>query len=214
LSRPRQQARDFQLALSHIFWIGSRAIAEHRVIWLRKKLYQFCCNVNGFVPWEKPGFPFSLTATKKLLYQYARMNDPFEKFTDHLQQEINEEVIQTYGEQVYERWRNPRFRGQMERPTGYSRTTGSCGDTVEVFLRVKQGVVLEASFTTTGCGSSVVCASVACELAIGKMAEDVKDVTGEMILEVLEGLPEDNVHCAFLAAETLQAALDACTQPE
>jgi NifU-like protein involved in Fe-S cluster formation len=46
------------------------------------------------------------------------------------------------------------------------------------------------------------------------MAEDVKDVTGEMILEVLEGLPEDNVHCAFLAAETLQAALDACTQPE
>ncbi|MBW1859855.1 MAG: iron-sulfur cluster assembly scaffold protein [Deltaproteobacteria bacterium] len=129
------------------------------------------------------------------------MSDPFDKFTDHLQQEINEEVIQTYGEQVYERWRNPRFGGRMERPTGCSRTTGSCGDTVEVFLRVKQGVVLEASFTTTGCGSSAVCASVACE-------------TGEMILEVLEGLPEDNVHCAFLAAETLQAALDSCTQPE
>jgi len=142
------------------------------------------------------------------------MNGPFDKFTDHLQQEINEEVIQTYGKQVYERWRNPRFWGRMERPTGYSCVTGSCGDTVEFFLRVKQGVVLEASFTTTGCGSSAVCASVACELAVGKTAEDAKNVTGEMILEVLEGLPEDNVHCAFLAAETLKEALDACAQPE
>ena len=36
------------------------------------------------------------------------------------------------------------------------------------------------------------------------------DITGEAILEVLGDLPEDNIHCAFLAAETLQAALDAC----
>ena len=136
--------------------------AEHRTIWLCKKLYQSCWNVNGFVARKKSCWPFSLTLTKKLLYQYAPMNDPFEKFTDHLQQEINEEVIKTYGEQVYERWRNPRFWGRMERPTGYSCVTGSCGDTVEFFLRVEQGVVLEASFTTTGCGSSAVCASVAC----------------------------------------------------
>lgn len=28
------------------------------------------------------------------------------------------------------------------------------------------------------------------------------------ILEILGGLPEEDRHCAFLAAETLQAALD------
>jgi len=142
------------------------------------------------------------------------MKDPFDKFTDHLQQQINEEVIQTYGEKVYERWRNLQFQGRMERPTGYSRITGSCGDTVEIFLRLEEGRISDASFTTTGCGSSAVCASVACELAIGKAFEEVQRVTGEMILEVLEGLPEDNVHCAFLSAETLQAALKACTQTE
>jgi nitrogen fixation NifU-like protein len=140
------------------------------------------------------------------------MNDRFDKFTDSLQQEINEEVIKTYGEKVYERWSNPQFWGRMERPTGYSRITGSCGDTIEIFLRLEEGRVSDASFTTTGCGSSAVCASVACELAIGKASEEVEGVTGEMILEVLEGLPQDNVHCAFLSAETLQAALKACTQ--
>lgn len=141
------------------------------------------------------------------------MNDRFDKFTDRLQQEINEEVIQTYGEKVYERWRDPRFWGRMEHPTGYSCITGSCGDTVEIFLRLEEGHVAGASFTTTGCGSSAVCASVACELSIGKAPEEVEGITGEMILEVLGSLPEDNVHCAFLAAETLQAALNACPAP-
>lgn len=138
------------------------------------------------------------------------MNDAFDRFTDRLQQEINEEVIQTYGEKVYERWRNPRFCGRMKRPTGYARITGDCGDTMEIFLLLEDALVSDASFTTTGCASSAVCASVACELAVGKAPADVKGVTGEMILEVLEGLPEDNVHCAFLAAETLQTALSAC----
>ncbi len=136
------------------------------------------------------------------------MSHSLDEFADRLQEEINQEVIQTYGEKVYERWRNPRFRGRMESPAGYGRVTGNCGDTMEIFLLFEGEVISDASFTTDGCGCSAVCASVACELAIGKGPEGVADVTGEMILHVLGGLPEDNVHCAFLAAETLQAAAD------
>ena len=138
------------------------------------------------------------------------MSNALDDFVDKLQEEINEEVIKTYGEAVYERWRNPRFGGPMESPTGYSRVTGSCGDTMQIFLRIEDNIVSDASFTTDGCGCSAVCASVACELAIQKSPESLADVTGEAILEVLGGLPEDNIHCAFLAAETLQAAKDAC----
>lgn len=79
---------------------------------------------------------------------------------------------------------------------------------MEIFLRLEGNVVSNASFLTDGCGCSSVCASVACELAIGKEPEGIADVTGEMILEILGGLPDDNVHCAFLAAETLQVAAD------
>ena len=136
------------------------------------------------------------------------MSHSLDEFADRLQEEINQEIIQTYGEKVYERWRNPRFGGRMESPTGYGRVTGNCGDTMEIFLRLEGEVVSDASFITDGCGCSAVCASVACELAIGKEPEGIADVTGEMILEILGGLPDDNVHCAFLAAETLQVAAD------
>ncbi len=135
------------------------------------------------------------------------MSPSFDEFAAKLQEEINQDIIQTYGEKVYERWRNPRFAGCMESPTGYGRVTGSCGDTMEIFLRLENGIVSDASFTTDGCGCSAVCASVACELAIAKEPEGVADVTGEMIVQVLGRLPENDVHCAYLAAETLQAAL-------
>jgi nitrogen fixation NifU-like protein len=138
------------------------------------------------------------------------MSHSLDEFADRLQEEINQDVIQTYGQSVYERWRNPGFGGRMESPTGYGRVTGNCGDTMEIFLRLEGGLVSDASFTTDGCGCSAVCASVACELAIGKEPGEVADVTGEMILQVLGGLPEDDVHCGFLAAETLQAAVDNC----
>jgi nitrogen fixation NifU-like protein len=141
------------------------------------------------------------------------MTDGLDDFANRLQDEINEEVIRTYGKKVYERWRNPRFSGPIENPTGHGSITGSCGDTMEIFLCLKDGVVSEASYMTDGCGCSGVCGSVACELAINKRVERLSDITGETILEVLGGLPEDNVHCAFLAAETLQAALDTCMDP-
>jgi nitrogen fixation NifU-like protein len=34
------------------------------------------------------------------------------------------------------------------------------------------------------------------------------EITGETILQVLGGLPKEDEHCAFLAAETLQEALE------
>jgi len=142
------------------------------------------------------------------------MTNSLDDFADRLQDEINQEVAETYGKEVYERWRNPRFIGPMESPTGHGCITGSCGDTMQIFLCLEDGVVAGASYVTDGCGCSSVCASVACEVALKKKAEALSDVTGETILDVLGGLPEDNIHCAFLAAETLQAALVACMKPK
>jgi nitrogen fixation NifU-like protein len=144
----------------------------------------------------------------------SQMNKSLDEYIDQMQDEINQEVIRTYGEKVYERWCNPRFGGRMEDFTGHGRVTGNCGDTMEIYLRLDDDIVSDASFTTDGCGCSAVCASVACELAIKKDIHVVADITGEAILEVLGGLPEDDIHCAFLAVETLQSALDTCMKPK
>ncbi len=87
------------------------------------------------------------------------MSDEFDDFARNLQEQIFEETKDAYGTVAFERWQNPRYMGAIDDPDGYARVTGPCNDTMEIFLRFKQGTVAEASFQTDGCGSSAVCGS-------------------------------------------------------
>lgn len=136
------------------------------------------------------------------------MDDEFDDFVKDLQNQIFDETRAAYGEVAFQRWLKPLYMGSLKDPDGYGRVTGTCGDTMEVFLRFERDKVREASFQTDGCGSSAVCGSFAAELARGKTPDEITEITGEEILRVLGGLPEEDRHCAFLAAETLQAALE------
>ena len=136
------------------------------------------------------------------------MSDDFSDFTRSLQKQIFEDTKDAYGTAAFERWLNPLYMGTMDNPDGYARVTGSCNDTMEIFLRFEKDRVVEASFQTDGCGSSAVCGSFAAEMAIGKTADEILDVTGEAILDRLGGLPKEEDHCAFLAGETLQEAIN------
>jgi nitrogen fixation NifU-like protein len=46
------------------------------------------------------------------------------------------------------------------------------------------------------------------EMAKGKTVEEASRINPEIILKTLGGLPEDHVHCAALAANTLKKALE------
>jgi nitrogen fixation NifU-like protein len=136
------------------------------------------------------------------------VTDELDYFAMELQNQILDETKTAYGQVAFERWLNPLFMGVMDNPDGHGRLTGSCGDTMEIFLKFEREKVVEATFLTDGCGPSAVCGSFAAELALGKSLDEVAAITGGTILEVLGGLPEEEQHCAFLAAATLQDALD------
>ncbi len=136
------------------------------------------------------------------------MSDNLDDFIDGLQDQIYQETRAAYGDLAFERWQNLLYLGPMEDPDGFARITGSCGDTMEIFLKFQNGRVLAASFKTDGCGTSAVCGSFASEMALNKTPDEVLEVTGEKILEILGGFPKEDEHCAFLAAETLQEALN------
>ena len=136
------------------------------------------------------------------------MTDELDKFVDDLQQQILDETREAYGDVAYERWLKPLYVGAMENPDAYGRVTGSCGDTMQIFLKFADQRVEKASFLTDGCGSSAVCGSFAAELALGKSPDELTEITGEAILKILGDLPEEDQHCAFLAAGALQDALN------
>jgi nitrogen fixation NifU-like protein len=135
------------------------------------------------------------------------MKNPMDDFVDKLQEQIFEESKETYGEEVFSRWQNPRFMGRMTDASSVGRITGPCGDTMEIYLQLDDDLIQKASFFTDGCGSSVACGSVAAELATGKDFDEAGLIGGDTILEVLKGLPEEEHHCAYLAAEAIQVAI-------
>jgi nitrogen fixation NifU-like protein len=135
------------------------------------------------------------------------MTRDLDDFVKGLQEQIFEETRAAYGDIAFQRWLKPMYMGRMDNPDGYGRISGSCGDTMQVFLKFENGKIKEASFQTDGCGASTVCGSFAAELALGKSPDEIVDITGEAILEKVGGLPKADRHCAFLSAEALQEAL-------
>lgn len=118
-----------------------------------------------------------------------------------------QEIGSAFGGKTHDRRLNPLYMGALARPDGYARLTGTCGDTMEIFLQFENETVKEASFKTDGCGSSKVCGSFAAEMCLGKTPDEILNITGEAIREELGGLQQEEQHCADLAAETLQEAL-------
>ncbi len=136
------------------------------------------------------------------------MSNDLDDFVQDLQGQIYEETRAAYGDVAFERWLNPLYMGTIDNPDGYGCVTGSCGDTIQVFLKFENDQVQEASFLTDGCGASAVCGSFAAELAQGKSPDELVEITGDAILKILGGLPKEDEHCAALAGETLQEALN------
>jgi len=110
------------------------------------------------------------------------MSKDFDDFVEGLQNEIFEETRAAYGDIAFKRWLKPLCMGLMDNPDGYGCVTGSCGDTMQIFLKFENEKVKEASFLTDGCGSSTVCGSFAAEMALGKNPDEILDITGEAVM--------------------------------
>jgi nitrogen fixation protein NifU and related proteins len=108
---------------------------------------------------------------------------------------------------IVERFQQPRNYGPPDRWDGHARITGPCGDTMEFWLQIAGGRILQAKFTTTGCGTSRAAGSMATELAAGKSLSEAAQLEQQDVLQALGGLPAESEHCALLAVNTLKAAI-------
>ena len=131
------------------------------------------------------------------------MTSAWEKF----QELIRAEMRKVYSEAVVDHAMNPRNLGNMEDADGFARVTGPCGDTMEIWLRVKNGTIADASFLTDGCGTSIASGSMITEVVKGKAVPQARKISQHDVLSALGGLPEESKHCALLAANTLKGAV-------
>ena len=126
---------------------------------------------------------------------------------DDLERQIIADMWSAYTETVIDHAMNPRNVGSIANADGFASMTGPCGDTMEIWLKVRNGTLAQASFWTDGCGTSIAAGSMVTELAKEKAVAEILKISQQDVLDALGGLPEESAHCALLAANTLREAM-------
>ena len=114
-----------------------------------------------------------------------------------------------YNEKVMEAFKNPKNVGEVENYNGIG-TVGnaSCGDIMQITIKVENNIITDAKFKTFGCAAAVATSSTATDMIIGMTLEEALTVTNKKVVETLEGLPPQKIHCSVLAEEAIKKAIE------
>ena len=113
-----------------------------------------------------------------------------------------------YSDKVMDHFQNPRNVGKMDDADGSGEVgNAKCGDIMRMYIKVEDGVITDCKFNTFGCGSAIATSSMATELIKGKPVEEALELSNQAVVEALDGLPPQKIHCSVLAEEAVRAAV-------
>lgn len=113
-----------------------------------------------------------------------------------------------YSEKVMDHFQNPRNLGKMDDADGVGEVgNAKCGDIMRMYIKVKDDIITDVKFNTFGCGSAIATSSIATEMIKGKSITEALALTNKAVVEALDGLPANKIHCSVLAEEAVQAAI-------
>ena len=114
-----------------------------------------------------------------------------------------------YNEKVMEAFKNPHNVGEIEDYSGLGKVgNASCGDIMQITLKIENDVIVDAKFKTFGCAAAIATSSTATQMVIGMTVDEALKLTNKAVVEKLEGLPPQKIHCSVLAEEAIKAAIE------
>ena len=114
-----------------------------------------------------------------------------------------------YSDKVMDHFQNPRNVGKFEDADGIGEVgNAKCGDIMRMYIKVDDnGIITDCKFNTFGCGSAIATSSMATELIKGKSVKEALELSNQAVVEALDGLPPQKIHCSVLAEEAVRAAV-------
>jgi len=114
-----------------------------------------------------------------------------------------------YPKFLMEHFQNPKNVGEIANPDGVG-TVGnaSCGDIMQMFIKVNGDKITEAKFKTFGCGAAIATSSILTERITGATLDEALKISDETSEEVLSQLPEEKIPCFTLATDALKLAIE------
>ena len=114
-----------------------------------------------------------------------------------------------YNEKVMQAFANPKNVGVIENADGEGMVgNAACGDIMKITIKVENNVIVDAKFQTFGCTAAIATSSTATEMVKGMTLEQALQLTNAKVVEELEGLPPQKIHCSVLAEEAIKKAIE------
>ena len=129
---------------------------------------------------------------------------------DEIQRQIFGNLREVYSETTTDHVLRPRNVGSLNNPDGYASLHSSCGENMQIWLKLRDNRIDEIGYWTDGCAATIAAGSMVTELAKGKTVNQALTISARELADALEDLPEGNFHCADLAVNALKAALRDC----
>jgi nitrogen fixation NifU-like protein len=115
-----------------------------------------------------------------------------------------------YSEAVLDHYNNPRNVGSYkkdEEGVGIGLVGApSCGDVLQLSIKVTDGIITDARFKTYGCGSAIASSSLVTEWVKGRTLDEAAAIKNSEIASEL-ALPPVKIHCSILAEDAIKAAV-------
>lgn len=114
-----------------------------------------------------------------------------------------------YNQKVLDAFANPQNVGVIENADGEGMVgNATCGDIMKITLKIENDIIVDAKFQTFGCAAAIATSSTATQMIIGMTVDEALQVTNAKVVEYLEGLPPQKIHCSVLAEEAIKKAIE------
>lgn len=114
-----------------------------------------------------------------------------------------------YSDKVMDHFSCPRNVGEIENADGVGEVGNAhCGDIMKIYLKIEDEIITDVKFKTFGCGAAIATSSIATDMIKGKSVDEALKLTNKAVVEALDGLPPQKLHCSVLAEEAVKAAID------
>lgn len=114
-----------------------------------------------------------------------------------------------YSEKVMDHFSNPRNVGEIPDADGVGMEGNpTCGDAMQLFIKVENDTIVDAKFRTFGCGAAIAVSSMITEMVKGKTIDEALKISKEAVANELGGLPPQKMHCSNLGADALKKAIE------
>ena len=114
-----------------------------------------------------------------------------------------------YPKFLMDHFQNPKNVGEISDADGVG-TVGnaSCGDIMQMFIKVDGDKITEAKFKTFGCGAAIATSSILTDRIKGTTIDEALKISDETSREVLSQLPKEKIPCFTLATDALKLAIE------